>query len=82
MISIIHIGKQRQQHLACAALIAACALSLSVNAADNSASSTKAKPIFTDSEIKTIVSHGPWPTALQTSTAKNPAPHQPSTAAG
>ena len=63
MISIIHIGKQRQQHLACAALIAACALSLSVNAADNSASSTKAKPIFTDSEIKTIVSHGPWPTA-------------------
>ena len=46
--------------MACAALVAACALLPCAHAADDGVS---AKPVFTNSEIKIILSHGPWPAA-------------------
>jgi cytochrome c peroxidase len=46
--------------MAFATLVATCALVPYAQAADDSVAS---KPVFTDSEIKAILSHGPWPAA-------------------
>ena len=46
--------------MTCAALVAACALLPWAKAADDSVTG---KPAFTNSEIKAILSHGPWPAA-------------------
>ena len=52
---------------ACATLALACALLSFTSGADDR---TPAKPSFTDSEIRAILSHGPWPAS--TSPAKDP----------
>jgi len=49
-------------HLAPAALGAACALLAGTSLAQQDLA---AKPVFTDSEIKIILSHGPWPALAQ-----------------
>ena len=45
-------------HAACAVVGAACALLAGTSPAQQDLA---AKPVFTDSEIKIILSHGPWP---------------------
>jgi cytochrome c peroxidase len=49
--------KRTVSRIACAAVAAACATLPWISRAEDAAG----KPVFTDSEIKTIVSHGPWP---------------------
>jgi cytochrome c peroxidase len=51
-------AKRTASRIACAAVGAACAMLPWVSPADESST---AKPVFTDSEIKIILSHGPWP---------------------
>ena len=46
---------------ACIVVAAACQISAASSAADELA----AKPVFTDSEVKIILSHGPWPAPAQ-----------------
>jgi cytochrome c peroxidase len=65
MVSDSHRAKRAASRIACAAVGAACAMLPWVSPADESFG---AKPVFTDSEIKIILSHGPWPA---------PAPHDP-----
>jgi len=65
MVSDTNPAKRTASRIACAAVGAACAMLPWVSSADESFT---AKPVFTDSEIKIILSHGPWPA---------PAPHDP-----
>jgi cytochrome c peroxidase len=65
MVSDSNRAKRAASRIACAAVGAACAMLPWVSPADESFG---AKPVFTDSEIKIILSHGPWPA---------PAPHDP-----
>ncbi|HEV8520154.1 MAG TPA: cytochrome c peroxidase [Burkholderiales bacterium] len=58
MISVTNRLQRTASRIAYAAGIAACALLPWVSAADESITG---KPAFTDSEIKIILSHGPWP---------------------
>src|SRR5690349_20035431 len=50
--------KRAVTRIGCAAISAACALLPWASTADEGGSG---KPIFTDSELKIILSHGPWP---------------------
>lgn len=65
MISGIKRASLTASRLAFAAVGAACAVLPWISSADESVT---AKPFFTDSQIKIILSHGPWPA---------PAPHDP-----
>ncbi|HEV2667299.1 MAG TPA: cytochrome c peroxidase [Blastocatellia bacterium] len=58
MISGIKRANLTVSRIAFAAVGAACALLPWISSADESVT---AKPFFTDSEIKIILSHGPWP---------------------
>jgi cytochrome c peroxidase len=58
MISGIKRANLTVSRIAFAAVGAACALVPWISSADESVT---AKPFFTDSEIKIILSHGPWP---------------------
>ncbi len=49
-------------HFACALAGAACALPVVTSPAEQDLA---AKPVFTDAEIKIILSHGPWPAPAQ-----------------
>jgi cytochrome c peroxidase len=55
-------NRRRPVRVACAVLAAACALLVGTSPAEQDL----AKPVFTDSEIKIILSHGPWPAPAQT----------------
>ena len=65
MISNAGRTQRSASRIAFAAVSAACALLPWASPADESVT---AKPAFTDSEIRIILSHGPWPA---------PAPHDP-----
>jgi len=58
MVSDTNRMKRTRSRIACAAVGAACAMFPWVSPADESFT---AKSVFTDSEIKSILSHGPWP---------------------
>jgi hypothetical protein len=58
MVADTNRAKRTASRIACAAVGAACAMLPWVSPADESFT---AKPVFTDSEIKIILSHGPWP---------------------
>ena len=58
MIADTNCQQRKAARLACAIVIAAGAMLPWASAADESIA---AKPAFTDSEIKVILSHGPWP---------------------
>jgi cytochrome c peroxidase len=55
-------NRRRPVRAACAVLGAACALLAGTSPAEQDL----AKPVFTDAEIKIILSHGPWPAPAQT----------------
>ena len=57
MISATNRLKRTASRIACAAIGAACAMLPWVSPADESVTAT---PSFTDSEIRIILSHGPW----------------------
>ncbi len=61
MVSGIERKRHIPIHLAHAAVGAACVLLAATSAAQDLA----AKPVFTDREIKIILSHGPWPALAQ-----------------
>ncbi|TMH17148.1 MAG: hypothetical protein E6H70_07775 [Betaproteobacteria bacterium] len=61
MVSGIERKRHIAIHLARAAVGAACVLLAATSAAQDLA----AKPVFTDREIKIILSHGPWPALAQ-----------------
>ncbi len=65
MISDTYLPKCTASRIAYAIVSAACAMLPWVSPADEGVTG---KPAFTDSEIKIILSHGPWPA---------PAPHDP-----
>jgi cytochrome c peroxidase len=58
MVSDTSRVKRTASRIACAAVGAACVMLPWVSPADESSS---ARPVFTDGEIKIILSHGPWP---------------------
>ena len=61
MVSGIERKRHIAIHLARAAVGAACVLLAATSAAQDLA----AKPVFSESEIKIILSHGPWPAPAQ-----------------
>src|SRR2546430_17490091 len=54
----------------------ACAAAFTLLAGASAAQQDAAKPVFTDAEIKIILSHGPWPAPAQAAPS-NPASGKP-----